>query len=229
MYLVYSILFFCLKLPENAANVEATVRRGASDFKTFASSGDSIKLIGPSQVYTLSCRQYRWPLLAPLALEEPGPTWMRPCSTAKIKERRELRDAGIARCMAITSLGVRLREQVVAVNVGAEATSTLLLDPFKPRLVAADHDGIVRVFDFYQYGTPPPSTLLNQFQVVPDVNNSYHPIRALYRLNDFYNEVLMTCTSDGAVSVWRNYAIRGKQQLATAWQSVLVPCAVRSI
>lgn len=33
----------------------------------------------------------------------------------------------------------------------------------------------------------------------------------------------MCCTNDGGVSVWRDYATRGRQRLATAWQSVLVP------
>lgn len=33
----------------------------------------------------------------------------------------------------------------------------------------------------------------------------------------------MCCTGDGMVSVWRDYASKGRQRLATAWQSVLVP------
>ena len=79
--------------------------------------------------------------------------------------------------MAVGTAGARLREQVLPVNVGAERTSALLLDPFKPQLIAADGEGTIRVFD---YGH---SVLLNQFSAVPDAA-SPRSVRALYRLNN---------------------------------------------
>ena len=47
------------------------------------------------------------------------------------------------------------------------------------------------------------------------------PIKALYRVNPLSNEVLMCCASDGAISVWRDYALKGRQRQVSAWQSVL--------
>ena len=35
----------------------------------------------------------------------------------------------------------------------------------------------------------------------------------------------MACAADGSVRVWRGYAQRGQQRLATAWQAVLVAAA----
>lgn len=55
-------------------------------------------------------------------------------------------------------MGARLREQVVTVNMLAERTTALLLEPFKPRLIAADGLGVVRVSDFSS------ASILNQFQ-----------------------------------------------------------------
>lgn len=178
--------FVLRKLPESMLSTDETVRHGA-DLRTFTAEINK-KRIGPSQIYSLSSRQFRWPLLLPLAKEEPGPPWLKPYPASKLQERKRLvrtfvtlqflsihrlsetslfyhhsdlqRDAGVARCAAVATAGVRLREQVLAVNVGAEQTSALLLDPFKPHLVAADGDGTVRVFDYSQ------SVLLNQFPVV---------------------------------------------------------------
>ena len=45
------------------------------------------------------------------------------------------------------------------------------------------------------------------------------------QLNELHNGLLMTCAADGAVRIWRNYAERGQQRLASAWQAVLVPPA----
>lgn len=115
--------------------------------------------LGPSQVYLTSCKQYRWPSLPPLALEERGPAWLRPPPPSKIQERIAVRDEGISKCAAVGSMGVRIREQVLTVNTSAERTTALLLEPLKPRLVTADGDGNIRVNDYaYQ-------TLMNQFSV----------------------------------------------------------------
>lgn len=45
------------------------------------------------------------------------------------------------------------------------------------------------------------------------------------QLNELHNGLLMACAADGAVRIWRNYAVRGQQRLASAWQAVLVPPA----
>lgn len=47
-------------------------------------------------------------------------------------------------------------------------------------------------------------------------------VRALFTLNELHSELLVSCTADGAVRVWRGYAARGQQSLATSWQAVLL-------
>lgn len=37
-----------------------------------------------------------------------------------------------------------------------------------------------------------------------------------------HNGLLMTCSEDGGVKVWRDFTMKGEQRLATAWQSVVL-------
>lgn len=180
-------------------------------------SAPSINLrLGASLTYQTSCKEYRWPSLPPLSLEERGPGWLRPAPSHKINERRHVREEGIAKCKMAAIAGVRMREQVLTVNVSAERTTALMLEPFKPRLITADGEGSIRVTD-YAHGA-----VLNHFPIAM-VESGPIAIKKLYRLNPLYNEVLMCCTGDGMVSVWRDYAMKGRQRMATAWQSVVMP------
>lgn len=43
-----------------------------------------------SFVYEHSCKHFRWPLLAPQALEEPGPLWQHPPPPAKLEARMRM-------------------------------------------------------------------------------------------------------------------------------------------
>lgn len=70
-----------------------------------------------------------------------------------------MRDEGIAKCEAVATAGVRMREHVVSVNVAAERTTALLLEAFKPRLVTADGEGTIRVTDYAC------ASVLNQFSI----------------------------------------------------------------
>ena len=40
----------------------------------------------------------------------------------------------------------------------------------------------------------------------------------LHQLNEVQDGLLLAGTADGAVRVWRNYASKAQQRLATAWQ-----------
>ena len=79
---------FPLQLPESSTIIEETVRHG-TDFRALTVDVTR-KRIGPSQTYDLSCKQYRWPLLAPLALEEPGPSWLKPYPATKLQQRLQM-------------------------------------------------------------------------------------------------------------------------------------------
>lgn len=60
----------------------------------------------------------------------------------------------------------------------------------------------------------------------------------LHQLNEVQDGLLLAGTADGAVRVWRNYAYKAEQRLATAWQvstttalcrAVLLVCQIRKI
>ena len=40
----------------------------------------------------------------------------------------------------------------------------------------------------------------------------------LHQLNEVQDGLLLAGTADGALRVWRNYALKAEQRLATAWQ-----------
>jgi hypothetical protein len=69
------------------------------------------------------------------------------------------RAEALARCKLVATSGIRMREQVVAIDVGADQVVALSLDPFKAYLTTVDGDGTVRVTD---YGS---SNVLNRFPV----------------------------------------------------------------
>lgn len=51
----------------------------------------------------------------------------------------------------------------------------------------------------------------------------------LHQLNEVQDGLLLAGTADGAVRVWRNYAYKAEQRLATAWQvstTTALCCAV---
>lgn len=129
------------------------------------------------------------------------------------------RSNAILRCSLVKSNNVRLRDQVHAVDVGANETTALMLEPFRPLIVAADGQGCVRIADYRN------SVIVNQFSLGSLYKSSgiVPQIRSLFRINDFYNEVLLVCGLDGVVSVWRNYTENGQESLATAWRAILNP------
>ena len=133
---------------------------------------------------------------------------------------------GLAKCSLARSANLRLRDQVHAVDTGAQETSALMLEPFRPFIVTADGEGTLRVADYMN------SLLINQFsiEVLYPFTSSLPRIDSLYHLNDLYNDLLMVCGTDGIVSIWRDYTKKGSQNLATVWRTVLNPAvASRSL
>lgn len=166
-----------------------------------------------SVLYSISCKQFQWPLLYPLSNEEPGVPWAKPCPPGKLKQRTELKDSGLEKCSS-KHLKVKLREQVHAINTGARSTEALLLEPFKPHVIVGDRDGRIRVCDYLH------SRTINEFQGTPQLNFEKNPIVDLYRLNDLHHEILLSCSSTGAIMAWRHYSKPAEQMLASCWQSI---------
>ncbi|GAB4817626.1 hypothetical protein N2152v2_004672 [Parachlorella kessleri] len=200
-------------------------------------------LLPPSGTYRSSCQRFTWPLLSQqggLGVEEGGEgegegflahvPWAGPPDQAKARQRLLKREEDLVRCRTVgaNTRRARLRETVLTVDTEAERNTALLLDPFKSLVTSVDGEGVVRVSNYLQQGT------LNRFHVatgdvVYDVGTGQRTppqppvtVTALYQLNELTGGLLLACAADGAVRVWRNYAVRGSQRLATSWQSVLV-------
>ena len=123
------------------------------------------------------------------------------------------RDAGIFKCQSNT-FRVKLKDQVHAINTGANSINAILLEPFKPQIVTADTLGKIRVFDYIQ------CKKINEFHS-GRTGSVKAPTKSLYRLNTLYNELLFTCAENGHVSAWRYYSKTGCSSPVTSWQSVL--------
>lgn len=141
--------------------------------------------------------------------------YVQECWYNKLSESFSLLNAqkagGISRCRKSTK--VRLREQVHAINTNGAAVEAIFLEPFKTQLVTADARGKIRVFDYLQ------SRMVNEF----DSNKEsaiVSPVSAMYRLNDLYNELLLSCSRNGTVVAWRYYNKPGCELPATSWQAV---------
>ncbi|PSC68711.1 Regulatory-associated of TOR 1 [Micractinium conductrix] len=189
-----------------------------------------------SGIYANSCRAFTWPLLAPQSQEEPGPacaTWLLPPDENKVELRSQYRHDALVRTRGVgQSSKCRLREQVTTINTETEHTTAVLLEPLRPFLVTADAEGVLRVSNYRAGG------VVNRFHAALGVGGASSSsrssgvplgppvsVRALYQLNELHNGLLLACAADGSVRVWRDYALRGQQRLAAAWQSVLVPPA----
>lgn len=119
--------------------------------------------------------------------------------------------SGISKCRRSTK--VRLKEQVHAVNTNGAAVEAIFIEPFKTQLVAADARGKIRVFDYLQ------SKLVNEFDSNRELS-SPSSIANMYRLNDLYNEILLSCSRSGSVVAWRYYNRPGCEIPATSWQAI---------
>jgi len=102
---------------------------------------------------------------------------------------------------------------VHAVNTNGAAVEAIFIEPFKTQLVAADARGKVRVFDYLQ------SKLVNEFDSNRELA-SPSSVTTMYRLNDLYNEILLSCSRNGTVVAWRYYNKPGCEIPATSWQAI---------
>ncbi len=160
---------------------------------------------------------FRFPLLEPQASEEPGPPWLAPLPADKLAGRARLRREGAERAAALTAgARARLRDDVRTVDVGSDRVAALALDPYKPHVITADGDGAVRVSDFLH------AAAVNRFALGDAGAPPGAPpprVLALRTLNEADRPLLLVGAADGAVRVFRDYAARGEQRLATAFRA----------
>jgi hypothetical protein len=146
-----------------------------------------------------------------------------PWSVAADPARRAARAAAIeaaaARCRALAA--PKLSERVHSLDVGGEATEAVAFHTLHPFLCAADSRGYLHVCHF------PDGVQSSAFHVAtggavgaPGPAPRPAHVTLLRQLNEAESNLLLAGTSDGAVRVWRTYALQGSQRLATALQAV---------
>ncbi|KAL3133273.1 hypothetical protein ABBQ38_007154 [Trebouxia sp. C0009 RCD-2024] len=182
-----------------------------------------------SPVYKDSCEHFSWPLLEPQAslwrAEGKNQGWLGgsiPPDPAKMASRIREKQSSMQRCAQLGP-GARLKDNVHTMDSEAGSTVAVLLHPFRPLLTSVDGGGAVRVHNYRH------STVINRFHVSGEGSGERGKaewqaasVTFLHQLNEVQDGLLLAATADGAVRVWRNYALKGEQRLATAWQAVPV-------
>ncbi|XP_077222936.1 regulatory-associated protein of TOR 1-like isoform X3 [Tasmannia lanceolata] len=167
------------------------------------SSGVSERSLLPqSTIYNWSCGHFSRPLLTAMDDNE------------EILSRREEKEKfaldRIAKCQH-SSLS-KLSNQIAIWDTKFESgTKTALLQPFSPIVIAADESERIRVWNYEE------TTLLNSF------DNHDFPDKGISKLclvNELDDSLLLVASCDGNVRVWKDYTVKGKQKLVTAFSSI---------
>jgi regulator-associated protein of mTOR len=170
---------------------------------SFLNSSQDQSLLPQSLVYNWTYAHFSKSLLTPTHDNED--------IIARREDREKLSLDQIAKCRY--SSVRKLHSQIPSWDTQFEmAARKALFQPFYPIVVAADEHEQIRVWN-YEKGS-----LLNCF------NNHNHPDRGISKLclvNELDdNDLLLVASSDGNVRVWKDYSVKGKQKLATAFSSV---------
>ncbi|CAN1303359.1 Regulatory-associated protein of TOR 1 [Linum perenne] len=130
--------------------------------------------------------------------------------TEEIVIRREEREKFALEHIA-KSVG-KLNNQIAGWDTKFEAgTRATLLHPFSPIVVAADDNERIRVWNYEE------AALLNGF------NNHDFPDKAISKLclvNELDDSLLLVASCDGNIRIWKDYCVRGKQKIVTAFSSI---------
>ncbi|KAF8394846.1 hypothetical protein HHK36_018783 [Tetracentron sinense] len=204
-------------------NYLTTMRRGYSlEFRHLPNSPDSgladsllgsgessgvleLSLLPQSSIYNWSCGHFSRPLGAADDNEE-------------ILTRREQRVNfaldHIERCQhtSVSTLNNQIARWDTKFETGTKAA---LLQPFFPVVIAADEGDWIRIWNYEE------ATLLNSF------NNHDFPDNGISKLclvNELDDSLLLVAlckihSGNGSVRIWKDYALKGKQKLVTAFSS----------
>lgn len=179
-----------------------------------------------SIIYKLSCEYFSRPMLEPQASawrESEGCVvahWTAPVDGVRRQQRIREIDNGITKCKSLIT--PKLREQVVAVETGAESISAVVFHPYHPVIITADSRGFIRTNN---YGDTSSTPCINAFHVtngaaLNDTRTVSSTVVCLRQMNETDGPILLCGALDGGVRVWRSYALSGQHRMAAAWQAV---------
>ncbi|KAF8397161.1 hypothetical protein HHK36_016068 [Tetracentron sinense] len=155
-----------------------------------------------STIYNWSCGHFSRPILTAADDNEE--------ILARREEREKIALDRIAKCQH--SSVSKLNNQFPSWDTKFEAgTKTALLQPFSPIVVAADENEQIRIWNYEE------ATLLNSF------DNHDFPDKGISKLlfmNELDESLLLVASCDGNVRIWKDYTLKGKQKLVTAFSSV---------
>ncbi|XP_027349428.1 regulatory-associated protein of TOR 1 isoform X5 [Abrus precatorius] len=157
-----------------------------------------------STIYNWSCGHFSKPLLTAADDSEEV--------LARREEREKFALEHIAKCQH--SAVSRLTNPIAKWDI--KGTQTALLQPFSPIVIAADENERIRIWNHEE------ATLLNSF------DNHDFPDKGISKLcliNELDDSLLLaaSCTflcSDGNIRIWKDYTLKGKQKLVTAFSSI---------
>ncbi|KAK8490165.1 hypothetical protein V6N11_043378 [Hibiscus sabdariffa] len=169
------------------------------------SSGVSERSLLPqSTIYNFSCGHFSKPLLTASDDSEELLT--------RREERERFALEHIVKCQHSSVSKLNNNSQIASWDTRFETgTRTALLQPFSPIVIAADENERIRVWN-YEEATP-----LNGFD-----NHDFPEkgISKLCLLNELDNSLLLVASCDGNIRIWKDYTVRGKQKLVTAFSSI---------
>ncbi|KAK7395012.1 hypothetical protein VNO78_15553 [Psophocarpus tetragonolobus] len=163
-------------------------------------SGTSDRSFLPqSTIYSWSCGHFSKPLLTAADDSEEV--------LARREEREKFALEHIAKCQH--SAVSRLTNPIAKWDI--KGTQTALLQPFSPIVIAADENERIRIWNHEE------ATLLNSF------DNHDFPDKGISKLclvNELDDSLLLAASSDGNIRIWKDYTVKGKQKLVTAFSSI---------
>ncbi|KAJ1688768.1 hypothetical protein LUZ63_012923 [Rhynchospora breviuscula] len=167
------------------------------------SEATSTNLLPESTIYNWSCGHFSRPLLTPSDDNEEV--------LVRREERERVTMDSIKRCQH--SCASKLNNQIASWDTKFETgTKATLLLPFSPVVVAADENEIIRVWNYED------AQVLNSFDNHQD--SSEKGISKLCLINELDDNLLLAGSNDGNVRVWKNFTVKNKQKLVTAFSSV---------
>ncbi|KAE9622282.1 putative transcription factor WD40-like family [Lupinus albus] len=166
-----------------------------------ASGTSDCSFLPQSTIYNWSCGHFSKPLLTAADDSED--------LLARREEREKIALEHISKCQH--SAVSRLTNPIAKWDI--KGTQTVMLQPFSHIVIAADENEHIRIWNHKE------ATLLNSFDNHDFRDKGISKLCLVNELDDS-DSLLLAASSDGNIRVWKDYSLKGKQKLVTAFSSI---------